>query len=77
MTTEEALGWIAELFEEPLDAVHPDATAEEIPAWDSLGVLNLMAGLDDDFDIQLSDEEIQQLKTVCDILELFKRYGHL
>jgi acyl carrier protein len=77
MTTEDALEWIAELFEEPLDAIHPEVTAEEIPAWDSLGVLNLMAGLDEEFDIQLSDEELQQLKAVGDIIEVFKRYGHL
>jgi acyl carrier protein len=77
MTKEEILEWVAEVFEEPSDAIQPESTADDIPAWDSLGVLNLMAAFDEDFDIQLSDDELQQLKTVGDIIELFKRYGHL
>ena len=77
MTTEDAIRWIAEIFEEPEEAIQPEVSAEDIPAWDSLGILNVIAGLDEDFDIQLSDEEIQQLKTVGDILKLFERYGRL
>ena len=77
MNIEEALEWIAEVFEEPADAIQLESTADDIPAWDSLGVLNLMAAFDEDFDIQLSDEDLQQLKTVGDIIELFNRHGHI
>jgi acyl carrier protein len=45
---------------------------EEIPAWDSLGVLSLIAALDEEFDIRLSENEIQDMKSVEDILQLFK-----
>lgn len=77
MNVDEALSWIAELFEEPVDAIRPEVSAEDIPAWDSLGILTLMAGLDEEYGIQLSDEELQNLNTVNDILDLLKRYGHL
>ena len=77
MTENEALKWIAELFEEPFESITPERTKDDIPAWDSLGVLNLIAGLDEDFDIQLSDEETQELKSVEHILLLLRKYGKI
>ena len=44
MNEKEVLTWIAELFEEPLDNIRPDTSRDDIDAWDSLGVLNLMGG---------------------------------
>lgn len=75
MNLEGALSWIAELFEEAVDDIRPETSSEDIPAWDSLGVLTLMAALDEDFDIQLSDEKIQELRIVEDILAVFDRHG--
>lgn len=68
--------WVADIFEDDPDNITPETTAEEIPAWDSLGVLNLMAGLDEEFDIQLTDEELQELRSVQDVIDVFERYGH-
>ncbi|MCG7853622.1 MAG: acyl carrier protein [Methanosarcinaceae archaeon] len=75
MDLEGALSWIAEIFEEAVDDIRPETSSEDIPAWDSLGVLTLMAALDEEFDIQLSDEEIQELRIVEDILAVFERHG--
>jgi acyl carrier protein len=72
MTVESALIWIANLFEEPVENVVVSTRREEIPAWDSLGVLSLIAALDEEFDIRLSENEIQDMKSVEDILQLFK-----
>jgi len=77
MTPEAALKWIAELFEEPVDHLQPDTQKTDIPGWDSLGILNLMAGLDSEFNILLSEEEISRLKSVGDILALLKQRGHM
>ena len=44
MNTQDAVSWIAEIFEEPPEGVSADTPREEIPGWDSLGVLTLMAG---------------------------------
>lgn len=77
MTETEAFTWIANLFEEPVDTIQPDTPREDIPSWDSLGILTLMAGLDEDFDIQLSDEEIQGLGKIEHILDVLRRNGHL
>lgn len=74
---EKAMSWIANLFEEGVGNIKPDTKREDIPAWDSLGILTLMARLDEDFDIVLSEEEIQELRTVEDILATLRRNNKL
>lgn len=75
MTLEEALIWVADLFEEPVENIQLETLKEDIPAWDSLGVLTLMASLDEDFDILLTEEEMQELHKVEDIFEILRRNG--
>ena len=77
MTKEEALEWIAELFEESVENITPETPRDEIPAWDSLGILTLMARLDEDFEILLEEEEVQELRSVNDILEALRRHSKL
>lgn len=77
MNETEALAWIADLFEEPVENIQPDTPREAIDAWDSLGVLNLMAGLDETFDILLEDEDLQSMRSVSDILEILRKHGKL
>jgi acyl carrier protein len=77
MTEQDALEWIAKLFEERPDQLTPDSNRDKIKAWDSLGVLLLMGGLDSDFGIQLSDDEVQGMKTVNDILTIMRRQGKI
>lgn len=77
MTEQEALGWIAKLFDQAPETLTAETPREKIKAWDSLGVLLLMGGLDSDFNIQLTDEEVQQLKRVSDILAVLAEKGVL
>jgi acyl carrier protein len=77
MTEQKALAWIANIFEEPVENIRPDVYRGDIPGWDSLGILALMAGLDEEFDIRLSEQEIPALQTVQDILAILKRHGRL
>jgi acyl carrier protein len=70
---DEVLAWVADIFETPGEKIRPDTKREEIEAWDSLGVLNLMARLDEEYSILLTEEEIQQLKSVQDILDLLRK----
>lgn len=77
MTRDEALTWIAGLFEEPVENVQPDTLREAIRAWDSLGVLVLMVGLDERFDLSISPDEVGAMKSVDDILAVLERHGKL
>lgn len=77
MTRIEALKWIAGIFEEPPDRITSDTLREDVQAWDSLGVLTLMAGFDQQFGIILSDTEIESMKGINDILEILRTNGKL
>lgn len=77
MTEEKALSWIADLFEEDVSIIKRDTKREEILGWDSLGILTLLARFDEDFDIILSEEDIQELRNVEDILLTLRRNGKL
>jgi len=77
MTQREAVEWIAALFEVSPQELTPDTPRDDIPAWDSLGTLTLMASLDSDLGIVLSDDEVQTIKSVGDILEVIRRNGKL
>jgi acyl carrier protein len=69
----EILAWVADIFETPTEKIRPETKRDEIEAWDSLGILTLMARLDEDFQVLLTEEEIQQLRSVKDILNLLRK----
>jgi acyl carrier protein len=77
MTHDEALGWVADLFEEPRDLVRPDTTLDAIPNWDSLGVLTLIAGLSETFDVTVDTDELAKMQRVDDILAVLRRHDKL
>ena len=77
MNQTEALNWLAELFEESAGTIQPDTPRDAIPTWDSLGVLTLMAGLNERFDITLGTDELADMKKVDDILAVLRRHGKL
>jgi acyl carrier protein len=77
MNTQEALNWISEIFEEPAGRINAAMARAEIPGWDSLGTLSLLAALDERFDIHLSEQEIEGLQSVKDIFELLRRHDAL
>jgi acyl carrier protein len=77
MALDDALGWIAEMFEEPTENLAPDTPRADIPAWDSLGQLILMSALDQRFGIRLSQAELSGLQSVRDILNLLSRNSRL
>lgn len=77
MNQDEILRWIAELFEETPTNITPDTPRDAIPTWDSLGVLTLMAGLNERFDIVMSTQELAGMRSVNDILQVFQSRGKL
>lgn len=77
MNRDEALAWIADIFEESPDAITLETDRDHIAGWDSMGVLAFMAGLDNDFDILLSVDEMQGVTKVGDIIDILQRYGKI
>ena len=75
MQTEEALNWIAEVFEERPGRITVQTMRKDILGWDSLGTLSLIAALDERFDIHLSEERIEGMQSVADLLDVLRQHG--
>jgi len=73
MSTEEILEWLSELFNEPKGSISLETLREDIPEWDSLGALTLMAEMDEKFGVVLSNSELDSLSAVSDIMEVLRK----
>jgi acyl carrier protein len=58
---------ISEQLEVPLDSLTAETTFEEIDA-DSLDIVELVMALEEEFDLEISDQEIENIKTIGDIV---------
>ena len=64
---------LKETFE--LDTVDSSCSQTTCDAWDSMGQLNIVAELEDAFDISLEPEEIGTMKSYDDIVRILKAKG--
>ena len=64
---------LKEVFE--LDYVDASCSQNTCDNWDSMGQLNLVAELEDSFDISLEPEEIGTMKSYNDIIRILKEKG--
>lgn len=77
MSPEEGLALIAEVFDTSPDVITPATARRDIAAWDSMGVLLLMAELDERFNLVLTPTQLEQLKKVDDILKILRDHNHI
>lgn len=70
---EKILEVLKETFE--LDSVDKTCSQTTCPAWDSMGQLNLVAELEEVFDVSLEPEEIGTMKCFEDIVRILKSKG--
>jgi acyl carrier protein len=61
---------VSDLLRIPADQISTASSPESIEAWDSVQHLNLVLALEEQFSLQLSPEEIDEMKTVGDISQL-------
>lgn len=67
---EKILEIIKETFD--LESVDESISQKNCEAWDSMGQLNLVADLEEAFDISLEPEEIGEMKSFDDIVRILK-----
>ena len=70
---EKVLEILKNLFE--LDTVDETCSQENCEKWDSMGQLNLVTELEMEFDVSLEPEEIGEMKSYEDIINLLKAKG--
>ena len=62
----------SDIFSVPLAQIRPESTPETIESWDSIQHLNLALTLEERFRVQLSPEEIEQMKDIGRIATLIE-----
>ena len=77
MSEKDLLLWLCNLFEEPPGRLRSETSRDDVAAWDSLGVLTLMAALDAEFNVRLSGEQANAMACVGDILSIVRGHGKL
>lgn len=77
MSEAEVIQWLEVVFNEEPGVLAIDTPRNDIPEWDSLGTLNLMADMDEKFSIILSDDDLEAMNNIGDILVVLKKHGKL
>jgi acyl carrier protein len=57
-------GIVADVFNIPEERIQPGSSPDTIEAWDSIHHLNLVLALEQDFGVQFTPEEIEELLSV-------------
>ena len=55
-------------------SIKNDSRMNELMGWDSLGHMNLITSLEQEFNIALSDDDVSQMISVELILDILKNY---
>ena len=61
-----------EVFPQASGEVHPEMTATDVPGWDSLGHVSLIASLEDKFDIEFTPDEYVEFDSVGELVALIE-----
>lgn len=68
---------LEEIFQDVLDLpelkLTREMSASDVPEWDSVSHINILAAVQDEFDVQFSVNDIGSLKTVGDLIDLIER----
>lgn len=68
MTTDEKIALLEDTLEMDSGALSPESVLDEIEEYDSLAKLSLIVLCDEEFGKTLTGEQIQEFKTVQDVL---------
>lgn len=66
---------IEAVFDEDFEEVERARSFSEIENWDSLNYIRLVVAVQAEFGIELTPEEIQQIKSIAAIKEILKARG--
>ncbi len=60
---------IASVLEIEASQITLDSTVGDFPTWDSLGQLNILQSIQDEFEIEFEPEEMMDMEDVNDIIK--------
>ena len=74
MVLEKVKAILAEQFDVDEDKITADTDLQEDLGADSLDVVDLLMSIEDEFDVEVPDEEIENIKTVGDIVRYIEEH---
>lgn len=72
MTDQELIQQIAEALEVEVSDINPDTELESLAEYDSMAKLSVIVLIDEEFDKKLTGEQMQEFKTIGDIMTFAK-----
>lgn len=63
---------ISTVFNYPIENIQQDTSPDVVENWDSLGHMNLIVALEEEFEIEIEDEEIAEMMNFALIVEIIK-----
>jgi acyl carrier protein len=69
-------GIASDLFAIPADRITKESSPETVEAWDSIQHLNFVLAVEEKFGIQLSPEEMEQMKNIGETARLVENKLH-
>ncbi|MEE1154685.1 MAG: acyl carrier protein [Acutalibacteraceae bacterium] len=69
MVLEKVKGILADQFDAEEDAITADTTIQDDLGADSLDVVDLLMTIEEEFEVEIPDSEIENLKTVGDLVK--------
>ena len=61
---------VSRVFDVEVKSINDKSSPDNIKSWDSLGHMNLVAALEEEFGIQLDDDDIDDLRNVALIVNI-------
>jgi len=61
-----------DVFDNPAITLRPETTAADVPGWDSLNHINLIIGIEAEFEIKFSTEDLEAIEDVGAMVTLIQ-----
>jgi len=76
-TEEEVMQKLAEVLQVDRSVLTPETKAADLPNWDSMGLVNIIFMLEQEFGLTLEIDQAPNLQSVGDLLSLLRAAGKL
>ena len=74
MVLEKVKTILSNQFEVDIDTITADTNVIEDLGADSLDVVDMLMSLEDEFDVEIPDEEIEKMRTVSDVVSYIEEH---
>ncbi len=72
MSVQEKLAMLEDMLDLDENSLEADMNLDEVDGWDSMAKLSLIVLLDDEFEKVITADQVKELQTVQDILDLME-----